>query len=312
MLEPGTIYASDDHPDTFKVVLPGSVSRLLKNSRGRRFLIGEDVERKSIGRLPPDRLDATEWREEYRFPPDAPAGAKFRWTGLKWVWSLEEIMSKEAAEKLYRNLQVNEKVKTGLFSSKSVIAGSFQTPFAWRGWIIRGQDGHSWDAFKKHGEETVDSPTLPGLLDGILDKEQSQPKTLEGTKKMTFPGPVTAVKFLGKYAAIFAAFTFLTSPAETVDKIKAWWTAPVALELGDWVKIRTCDSCRTVSSDGVICRQCGGEKFSERKAQTLFEDHWNWQRDHSRQVRIRGHIFEDGTRTLEPGNWLLPEIEVRS
>lgn len=91
-----------------------------------------------------------------------------------------------------------------------------------------------------------------------------------------------------------------------------WWTAPTQLELGDWTKIVACDDCGAVN-DGSICRKCGGECFSEKKGQNLFEASWQCSHEGGCANTTNGYLFPDGTYTLDPGYWRLPNgEEVRS
>lgn len=116
-----------------------------------------------------------------------------------------------------------------------------------------------------------------------------------------------ALKATPKYTALFVLFSALSSPVTYWESAKEWWNAPTQLELGDWTKVTSCDACSHVGSfDTGMCPKCGGEEFSTRKAQALQEyetPFWTWQPASG----IRGYVFEDGSASLEPGNWELPE-----
>lgn len=113
-------------------------------------------------------------------------------------------------------------------------------------------------------------------------------------------------RWLAKYASIFVLFSALSNPMEIWNGAKEWWTAPTALELGDWTRVRSCDGCNTVATTatGDMCKKCGGETFTDRKAQALGRGTMSWSENIG---ELKGYIFQDGTHTLEPGHWTVPE-----
>lgn len=97
------------------------------------------------------------------------------------------------------------------------------------------------------------------------------------------------------------------------DHAVEWWSAPTTLELGDWTRVRSCDTCNAASdATTTLCRQCGGETFTERKGQSLWEPTWAWSDRDDQIESIRGYVFQDGTATVVPGHWVIPEREVKS
>jgi len=128
-------------------------------------------------------------------------------------------------------------------------------------------------------------------------------------------------RVLPKYAALFAVFSILSNPVTTWNSVQEWWTALTALTLGNWVRVTTCDSCRHAISNSAertaLCPRCGGESFTERKAQQLLDlrGEADWSTPlvffGDRRASVSGHAFPDGTVTTVPGHWIVPEREVR-
>ena len=119
------------------------------------------------------------------------------------------------------------------------------------------------------------------------------------------------IKCLAK-PVLYTAIAALCLNLNTIkDSAVEWWNAPTALELGDWIKVQSCDNCNRVklTGEGLMCPKCGEEDFSNHKAQKL---QWNAIWGTAYNPRIEGYIFADGTVVTEPGHWIIPEREVQS
>lgn len=162
-------------------------------------------------------------------------------------------------------------------------------------WVSRG-DGTAHD--QNNPTKVVDVADAPYIL---ADSTPISPKGDPMSKPR-----LRKTKWCAKYATIITLAS-LISPVAVWNHAKDWWTSPTVLELGDWTKIRACDGCDHVT-DASICPSCGGEKFSEKKAQTLREPGmFGGHSDDS----IRGYKFPDGTEKLAPGIWETPARRVR-
>ena len=105
------------------------------------------------------------------------------------------------------------------------------------------------------------------------------------------------------------------SVANYSSDVYDWWTGPTQLELGDWVQVTTCDACQhAVPAASPLCPDCGGEAFTARKGQALMRPASF--RDGPIPILMRplpvGHAFPDGTTSLPPGNWTVPERTVKT
>jgi hypothetical protein len=62
-----------------------------------------------------------------------------------------------------------------------------------------------------------------------------------------------------------------------------------------------------------MCPSCGGEEFSMKKAQALWESHYYWKKHVKGGTGEcnRGYVFSDGSVSLKPGNWVVPERVVK-
>ena len=104
MLEPGTIYTGTG--DTKWVILPNG-NAISLNSNGTYGGIPPKQwdgckPKKVIGRLPPDQLDAKEWKECYKLPQaylDDPAFFDVRWEGTKWVFASRTMYGEDPRHK---------------------------------------------------------------------------------------------------------------------------------------------------------------------------------------------------------------------
>lgn len=81
-MEPGYVCVQQ-HDDMF-VALGNGEWRWLDGTTNESEPRNKELEREIIGRLPPDRLTVTEWREEYRLPSGWHENGVY-WDGHKWL-----------------------------------------------------------------------------------------------------------------------------------------------------------------------------------------------------------------------------------
>ena len=160
--------------------------------------------------------------------------------------------------------------------------------------------------------ELIEPSVSEGIEPGVWRRHPIEEK--KGSRMLKF------LKFSPKFGAFVVAAWLCGNTTTVKDFVVEWWNAPTALELGDWVKVYSCDSCArvhllsdhgkleisedTTSAEG-MCPSCGGETFSLKKAQHLLSDTW-----YNAPTR-RGYAFKDGSVSLEPGEWKVPERTIK-
>lgn len=163
-------------------------------------------------------------------------------------------------------------------------------------------DATKWDGRYKL---PILKPLPPASCFEVLADNTVLPNPKEKSSMFKF------LKWSGKWASIFVLFSAISNPTSVWEAARDWWTAPTALELGDWVKVRTCDSCnKAVDEETMLCPKCGEEKFSEKKGQSLWEPTLANIDAEDKAWSIRGYVYEDGSTSLVPGHWIIPEREV--
>lgn len=207
---------------------------------------------------------------------------------------------------------------------------------------FRAVSGQDYEVGRDYSPPSVEDPWLKKFLAGYV---VALPKhiadrlriyfPLANTKHVTVTIPsVDTIKkgvrmlslnplrwWVTQKAVIPTCFALLLLNAVSIrDAAVSWWTAPTALNLGNWVRVVVCESCNhvvdspptsaveTLKALRTVCPSCGGEQFSERKARTLWSTDWEPSASLLGNTQhIRGYQFEDGTTTLiDSTEWVLP------
>ena len=362
-LEVGDIYTTPNLDD-YRVVVDNIRSRGIDSrSTYQRTADLPDSDRTVIGRLPPNQLDATEWRDEYKLPEGYdPKKHDLYWDGKWWLahWEWTQYVATDAEKQCIvkkaldcpDNRQVHDTHtewqnklqawagKNNIKPGTKLIDAVLETADDWKAAMLDAEERRKKacvgarvlvEKAEKDRDKALDNygRTLNDL-DHVKDafraatgsyydpsRDYSAPLGTEENPIAVSDIPIVRLspkkgrpmfKFLAK-PVLYTAIAALCLNLNTIkDSTIEWWNAPTALELGDWVRVHSCDTCHSVTPNldpKQLCPKCGGETFSSRKAQKLLRDDWI-------DYGLRGHIFADGTVSVAPGHWVIPEREVKN
>lgn len=331
-LEVGTIWSHDVGTGIKWVIIPGDNRCRRLNDKNDDTPIGPSF-KTILGRLPPDQLDATEWKDEYKLPEDAPENAVFFWRSAEdrnrysgcWSWEhpnpapidsqpfsdTQRQLVKEKArykrdmierDRAYKTIsaraEVTEKERDAARRSRDFYEIAF-----------RASTGSDYDPARDYSESTMEKHIK---YHNALAESISRTTPLKKGPRMSI---FTPFKLLAK-PVLYTAIAALCLNLNTIkDTAVEWWTAPTALELGDWLKVNTCTTCNRVRTkgDGSLCPKCGEEGHETRKAQNLVTEKTFFGISYAPpSLKTHGYVFADGTVVTDPGHWVIPEREVKS